>query len=139
MRTVLGVIACLLYTWRVYDPKAAYIAFYDASNWLTGWLFDGGGFTGVLRNIVNLVLVDQAEGFLLGLVFFAALSGPVWLVRRSAGWCWRKGRGLWHRPAASALASDLQSDKDEPLVLRSPVAQGGPGGSEPALPEARKQ
>ena len=135
MRTVLGVIACLLYTWRVYDPKGAYAAFYDASNWLTGWLLDGGGLTGVLRNIVNLVLVDQAEGFLLGLVFFAALSGPVWLVRRSARWCWRKARGLWRRPAASALASDA----DEPLVLGPPIAPPEPGDDETGRPDVGKQ
>ena len=42
-RTATGAAALVLYGWRVEDPKASYAAFYDASNWLTGWLLVGEG------------------------------------------------------------------------------------------------
>ena len=67
MRVILGCIACALYGWRVYDPKGSYAAFYDASDWLTATMLDEGGWAGIVRNLVNLVLLDQADGFLLGM------------------------------------------------------------------------
>ncbi len=107
MRTAVGLIACGLYAWRVYDPKGSYAVFYDASNWLAGWLLTGDGLAGLLRNLVNLILLDQAEGFLLGIVFLSLLQAPVWAVRRGAGWCWRRYR-RWRRRKA---------DVEEPLLL----------------------
>ena len=84
MRTTLGILACGLYAWRVYDPKGSYAVFYDVSNWLTGWLLTGDGLAGLLRNLVNLVLLDQAEGFLLGIVFLSLLQVPIWAARKGA-------------------------------------------------------
>jgi hypothetical protein len=107
MRTTLGILACGLYAWRVYDPKGSYAVFYDVSNWLTGWLLTGDGLAGLLRNLVNLVLLDQAEGFLLGIVFLSLLQVPIWAARKGAGWCWRQYR-RWRRRTRHV---------EEPLLL----------------------
>ncbi|MCB9928530.1 MAG: hypothetical protein H6844_03815 [Alphaproteobacteria bacterium] len=121
MRAVVGLIACALYAWRVSDPKASYAAFYDASNWLTGWLLDAGGLAGVARNVVNLVLVDQAEGFLLGIVFLSVLQAPLWAARKGGGWCWRRVLRLRNRRRAARGAA---RGEQEPLPLGPPVATG---------------
>ena len=80
-RTAAGAAALILYGWRIEDPKASYAAFYDASNWLTGWLLAGEGAWGYLRNMLNLILLDQADGFLLGVAVMALISVLFWPVR----------------------------------------------------------
>jgi type III secretory pathway component EscT len=64
---------------------------------VTSWLLADGGLSGALRNIVNLVLLDQVEGFLLGVVFITILSAPLWAARKSAGWCIDKVRRMRRR------------------------------------------
>ena len=59
----------------------------DASNWLTGWLITEQGLWGYVRNGVNLVLVDQADGFLLGMAFMALVSVLLWPFRACGRWC----------------------------------------------------
>ena len=77
-RAVIGAGALGAYAWRVEDPKGSYAAFYDLSDWLTGLVLTGEGIAGYLRNFVNLILIDQADGFLLGMAFFALLSLIFW-------------------------------------------------------------
>ena len=103
MRAVLGAIASVLYGWRIYDPKGSYAAFYDASNWLTGQVLAEGGAWSVVRNIVNLVLLDQADGFLLGIVFLSIISLPLWGIRVSGRWCVRKVKAIRQRRRAGQL------------------------------------
>ena len=89
-RIATGLGALGLYGWRIEDPKASYAAFYDVSDWLTGWLVAGEGLWGYLRNAVNLILVDQADGFLLGMAVMALISVILWPFRVCARWCRRK-------------------------------------------------
>lgn len=121
MRTVLGIVACALYAWRVYEPKESYIAFYDATAWLTGWLVTEDDFGSLLRNLINLVLLDQVEGFLLGIAFLAVLSAPIWAARKCAGLCWRGVRRLRQRRRARKAAMAKAHDDDEPLTLTRKV------------------
>lgn len=102
-RGAAGAGALGLYGWRVQDPVGSYAAFYEASNWLTGWLVGGEGAWGWLRNFINVILVDQADGFLLGMAFFALLSILFWPVRACGRWCAKRiGRlaGHGNRPDA---------------------------------------
>ena len=85
-RFLTGAGALGLYGWRIEDPKGSYAAFYDASNWLTGWIVAGEGIWTYVRNAVNLILVDQADGFLLGMAFMALLSIVFWPFRASGRW-----------------------------------------------------
>lgn len=86
-RAAIGGGALGLYGWRIADPKASYGAFFDASDWLTGWILTGDGAMAWLRNVANLVLIDQADGFLLGLAAFALLSAILWPFRACGRWC----------------------------------------------------
>lgn len=86
-RSFTGTAALGIYIWRLEDPKGSYAAFFDISNWLTGWVLSDGGLAGVLRNMINLILVDQADGFLLGMAFFAFLSLLFWPLRYGGRWC----------------------------------------------------
>lgn len=80
-RAAIGAAALGTYGWRIEDPKASYAAFYDLSDWLTSWVVSGEGAWVYLRNAINLMLVDQADGFLLGMAFFALLSVIFWPFR----------------------------------------------------------
>ena len=91
-RAVIGAGAIGAYAWRVDDPKGAYAAFYDLSDWLTGLVLTGEGIAGYLRNCVNLILIDQADGFLLGMAFFALLSLVFWPFKTAGKWGARKLR-----------------------------------------------
>jgi|GEM_PF-3874765 len=127
MRTAIGVIACLLYIWRVYDPKGSYAAFYDVANGLTGWLVAGDGVMAALRNVISLILLDQAEGFLLGIVFLSLIQAPVWAVRRGAGWCWRRlRRRSLPRPEAADTPRTLAEPAPEPELLLTDPAPPAP-------------
>lgn len=120
MRAVLGIVACALYAWRIYEPKESYAAFYDAANWLTTWLVADLGLGAAIRNIINLVLLDQVEGFLLGIAFLAVLSVPIWAARKCVGLCWRGVRRLRQRMATRRAAPPADDD-DEPLNLTRKV------------------
>ncbi|MFK7945681.1 MAG: hypothetical protein AB8B85_22615 [Paracoccaceae bacterium] len=87
-----GAAALGLYGWRIEDPKASYAAFYDVSNWLTSWLVSGEGLWIYARNAINLMLVDQVDGFLLGMAVRALLSVLLWPFRICARWCSRSVR-----------------------------------------------
>ena len=78
LRLTTGLSALGLYGWRVENPKLSYAYFYDASNWLTGWMISAEGISGYLRNFANLILVDQADGFLFGIAFAALFSFLFW-------------------------------------------------------------
>ena len=89
-RIATGGAALGLYGWRIEDPKGSYAAFFDVSDWITSVVLSGDGIWGYMRNIVNLILVDQANGFLLGMAFFALLSVLFWPFKASGRWVWHR-------------------------------------------------
>jgi hypothetical protein len=123
LRTLIGLIACGLYSWRIYDPKQSYAGFYDAANWLTGWLLDDGGVIGTLRRIVNLVLLDQVEGFLIGIAIVTLLSLPIWALRKSAGWGMdlARSRRRWRSSGRSAAMVEALPVEADTLALLSGI------------------
>ena len=114
-RAVIGAGALGAYAWRVDDPKGSYAAFYDLSDWLTGLVLTGEGIAGYLRNFVNLILIDQADGFLLGMAFFALLSLIFWPFKVAGRWSAYKVRSLvtHRRQIAKGDANlDTRTDRD---------------------------
>ncbi len=106
-RAVIGAGAIGAYAWRVEDPKGSYAAFYDLSDWLTGLVLTGEGIAGYMRNFVNLILIDQADGFLLGMAFFALLSLVFWPFKTAGRWGVGKVRGaIRHRHTGVGAAHD---------------------------------
>ena len=121
-RIAVGLGSLGLYGWRVEDPKGSYAAFYDASEWLTSFFIGEGGAWGYVRNFANIILVDQADGFLLGMAFMALISVVFWPVRRALGW----GQGA----LVHALRPTENSEGDGPTHsgrtgTRSPIRQSG--------------
>lgn len=112
-RLLIGVGSLGLYGWRVHDPKGSYAAFFDASDWMTSLLVASDGAEGYLKNFVNIVLIDQADGFLLGMAFMALLSIVFWPFRRAGRWCAGKLRRTAHRPRPGdgRLADNLRDPK----------------------------
>ena len=49
-------------------------------------MLTGEGLTTYLRNFINLILIDQADGFLLGMAFFALLSLIFWPFKAAGRW-----------------------------------------------------
>lgn len=98
-RAVAGGGALGIYAWRVNDPKGSYAVFFDTADWFTGWFISGGWPSDLARNMVNLILIDQADGFLLGMAFFAFLSILFWPIRAGCSWCGRKILRRTGRPA----------------------------------------
>lgn len=96
-RLATGATALGLYGWRIEDPKGSYAAFFDVSNWLTGLVVSGDGLAHYIRNVVNLILIDQADGFLLGMAFMALVSVILWPVRLSCTWASRCAGRLFRR------------------------------------------
>ena len=123
-RILVGLGSLGLYGWRVEDPKGSYGAFYDASEWLTShFIADGGGW-GYVRSFVNIILVDQADGFLLGMAFAALVSIVLWPVRRTLGW-----GGSRIVRAVGRGGSEPDGDRDERRghgPRRGPVTEPGP-------------
>jgi len=113
-RAVIGAGALGAYAWRVEDPKGSYAAFYDLSDWLTGLVLTGEGIAGYLRNFVNLILIDQADGFLLGMAFFALLSLIIWPFKTAGKWGVRKVRGVITHSHEGTEAPHSHSVRTEP-------------------------
>ena len=90
LRALTGAAALGLYGWRVHDPKGAYAGFFDASDWVTSFLISGDGALGYVKSFVNIILVDQADGFLLGMAFMALVSIVLWPFRVGGAWMARK-------------------------------------------------
>lgn len=93
-RVLSGLGALGLYGWTLEDPKQAFNAFFDASNWLTSHILSGEGTAARLaRNFVNELLVEQFKGFLLGIAVATLISVLFWPVRASGRWAVGKMRG----------------------------------------------
>ncbi len=89
-RAAAGGAAIGVYAWRVHDPKGSYAVFFDISNWFTSWFISGDWVSGIARNMINLILIDQADGFFLGVAFFAFVSIVLWPIRAGCLWCGKK-------------------------------------------------
>ncbi|MEM1398802.1 MAG: hypothetical protein AAGF58_02920 [Pseudomonadota bacterium] len=101
-RSVVGVGAVGLYGWRVADPKTSYGFFFDVSDWLTSWVVQGEGAMTLLRNMINLVLVEQAEGFLLGMAVVALFSVMLWPFRAAGRYTVRRAAKVMGRERRDA-------------------------------------
>ena len=82
IRTGIGLAASAVYLWRVQDPKGSYAIFYDVTDWLTtlvsGLFVSDGAIVGFVRNTINLVLLDQVEGVLIGIALASLFSAVLW-------------------------------------------------------------
>lgn len=92
-RLSFGLIALSLYIWRLADPKNSYAVFYDVSDWITAFFVTDGGVSGLFKNAANLLLIEQADGFLLGISFFALVSWIFLPLRFFYRWGITKARG----------------------------------------------
>ena len=115
-RLLIGVGSLGLYGWRVHDPKGSYAAFFDASDWLTSWIIASDGAAGYLKSFANIILVDQADGFLLGMAFMAMLSIVFWPFRKAGRWVASRVRGLRRRREEL-----LGGDRHQPDNIREPT------------------
>lgn len=124
-RTTLGIAACGLYAWRVQDPKGAYAAFYDATDWLTTAVSNlfvaDGAVTGFLRNTINLVLVDQVEGFLIGIAFVTVIAAVLWPVKAGGRLAVRGAKRAFRRKEKPFVYPARAPADPEPLILTERV------------------
>lgn len=67
-------VATGLYAYRIVDPSGAFNTFFSTSEWLTGVVLEPLGAPVYVRNFINLLLVDQFEWFLLGVIFALVVS-----------------------------------------------------------------
>ena len=123
-RAVIGAGAIGTYAWRVEDPKGSYAAFYDLSDWLTGLVLTGEGIAGYLRNFVNLILIDQADGFLLGMAFFALLSLIFWPFKAAGRWGVKRVKAGAARRRLDEQASYNHALRVEPSADRTQPDHG---------------
>jgi hypothetical protein len=133
IRTCIGTAACAVYFWRVQDPKGSYAVFYDVTDWLTALISSlfvaDGAVVGFLRNAINLVLLDQVEGFLIGIAFATLFSALLWPFKAGGRAAVRKARSLRRRnraaPGAAATPEGAQHPSqppEEPLLLTMQVS-----------------
>ncbi len=112
IRTLVGLGAGAVYVWRVQEPKASYAVVYDITDWTTDTLsrlfVTGDAATEFLRNALNLVLVDQLEGFLIGIAVATLLSAVFWPFKAGGRWCWAKIHGRRRRRQGKAEAAHLE-------------------------------
>ncbi|MEM1162733.1 MAG: hypothetical protein AAGJ28_17540 [Pseudomonadota bacterium] len=94
LRSLTGFSALGLYAWRVHDPKGSYAAFFDASDWITSFIIEAERVFGYFRNLVNIVMVDQADEFLLGMAVMALISVVFWPFRICGRWTGRKLKAI---------------------------------------------
>jgi hypothetical protein len=111
-RLATGIGALGLYGWRIEDPKGSYAAFYDVSNWLSAWIVSGDGAWQYARNFINLILIDQVDGFLLGMAFMALISAVLWPLRASTAWAGRCVVEAVRRRQRSTPSDDARPDAD---------------------------
>lgn len=134
-RTTLGIAACGLYAWRVQDPKGAYAAFYDATDWLTtavsNLFVSDGAVTGFLRNTFNLILVDQVEGFLIGIAFVTVLAAILWPVKAGGRLAVRGAKRALRRKEKPFVYPAQTAAEPEPLVLTERVSPPPTSSSRP--------
>ena len=75
LRFILGFAAIAVFAYRLHDPKGSYPLIYDATAWLSALFVGNNGLPRMVRNGIDLVLLEQLEGFLLGIALVTLLSG----------------------------------------------------------------
>lgn len=114
LRLTTGLSALGLYGWRVENPKLSYAYFYDVSNWLTGWMISAEGISGYLRNFANLILIDQADGFLFGVAFMALISFLFWpfkaMFRKSFAYFTKPKDQQQQKPSKSESETETETE-----------------------------
>ena len=97
-RLAFGAAEIGLYMYRVVDPTGSYAAIFEASGWVSGFVLEPLESPLYVRNFVNLLLVEQLDGFLLGVIaatlISALLGGLYALCKRSV----RRALRLFPRP-----------------------------------------
>jgi len=76
--TVLGIIAASGLAWRVADPAGSYAHLYKLSTLVTEFVAGSP----LVSRVLSLVLLDQFNGVLIGIVFTALIQLFVLLIRR---------------------------------------------------------
>ena len=132
IRMYIGAAACAVYFWRVQDPKGSYAVFYDITDWLTALVSSlfvtDGAVVGFLRNALNLVLLDQVEGFLIGIAFATLFSAFLWPFKACGRAVARKARSLRRRNRPES-PSDPGGGPAQPPPVSLPPADSSRRGS----------
>lgn len=139
-RTTLGIAACGVYFWRIQDPKGSYSAFFDATDWLTttasSLFVADSAVTGFLRNVINLVLLDQVEGFLIGMVFVTLLAAILWPIKAGSKLAARGVKKAFKRKPQPFIYPATAPDEAPPLLLTDIIS---PQPTESSLPGSSAQ
>lgn len=134
-RTTLGIAACGIYFWRVQDPKGSYAAFYDATDWLTaaatGLFFEDSAVAGFLRNAFNLVLVDQVEGFLIGVAFVTIVAAILWPFKAGGKLAIKGAKKMFQRKPEPFVYPAAPVVEPKPLTLTQIITPRPEGSSHP--------
>lgn len=85
---ILGVAACGGLAWRVHDPIGSYTNLFEAVR----WLLQTASASELVAKSVSLVLVDQINGILIGLVLASLAHIMISIVKRSVASIWTVGR-----------------------------------------------
>lgn len=79
---ILGGLATGGLGWRMYDPKGSYAALYDISHWMTELV---SGYEALTR-FISLILVDQFNGLMLGIVIGTLLHMTLGGLKHLLAW-----------------------------------------------------
>lgn len=85
---ILGVAACGGLAWRVHDPIGSYTNLFEAVR----WLLQTASASELVAKSVSLVLVDQINGILIGLVLASFAHIMISIVKRAVASIWTGGR-----------------------------------------------
>lgn len=137
VRTGIGLAASAVYLWRVQDPKGSYAVFYDVTDWVTtlvsNLFVSDGAVVAFVRNAINLVLLDQVEGVLIGIALASLFSALLWPFKAGGRAVARAVRKL-RQPKLPTPSPDFKppgEDEEPPLELvnRLPADSSRPGSS----------
>jgi len=92
---ILGGLAATGLSWRIYDPKGSYAVLYDASHTLTDLV---SGYEALTR-FISLILVDQFNGLMLGIVVGTLLHMLLGGVKRLCSWPFTRSTRPFAGPA----------------------------------------
>ena len=87
------IVAVLALWWRIDYPAESYVLLLEASNWITTSVLTDG----FLKRMVNLILVDQFNGLMTGIIISSLFSFIWWLLSMPFRFVGSKLRSLLKR------------------------------------------